>query len=708
MAEEKRDNCGVPPNIYVKSIKDVVEWTKRESGGRLMLAAIQRSAVWRHSQIINYWDSLLRGYPAGLMLVHGRAKNNDEENITARTVAGDTRNVDENDLQLFDGQQRLTAILLGMGEGQLKGHLKLWVDLGHSLDENANLRFLIRVTSTGQPFGYKVDAPNEKQPIEKRRNAINKWKVDKNAGSFDSVEAFTQATGEYLIDATFAIPLADIIKSVAEKGAANAKRDLGEQMGCRSEEVKKRLDGFVDDLDRALKAPILFQEIDLNIVKKKEDYIRFFERLGQGGTQLSNNELTYSIIKHHFPHVPERMRDITTGSAGRLTDEVNLVLAALRVAKVTTSAPQNSRPDWHIYGRPNPQFAVELKGTKDFSAVIEAFDKMIPKDDSEKKGGDLQTLLESVRRQLEYHQDHNPSGLPAMLLARLPHELVDVLLLMASQEQKISPAFALYWLLFVADSGKAADAFFRWFCEKKEIPPNMGLVEDLEKREIARRLPSEESLKSLQDQIEKGNHLLRSWPERFKELDADPDRRSGDALRVLSTNRELIVRSLLWLQREYLAETFPKFDPTSSRDEDLPIDLDHLIPRKKFGEDWRKQKNQLLSGNDRASLSDSDMVNFKDARHTVGNSLGNYRWLGSSENRRRQNGQIENRKCDFIGVLKPWNDLIDNDHWGSDAVASFQRLIDLRTVSIYQEILNGAGLKEFVMGKGQPPLPNTP
>ena len=57
--------------VFAKPIKNVMRWTNPASeNSRLFLPPIQRSAVWRNSQIINYWDSLLRGYPAGLMLVH--------------------------------------------------------------------------------------------------------------------------------------------------------------------------------------------------------------------------------------------------------------------------------------------------------------------------------------------------------------------------------------------------------------------------------------------------------------------------------------------------------------------------------------------------------------------------------------------------------------------------------------------------------------
>ncbi|MBV5272120.1 MAG: hypothetical protein JZU52_00295, partial [Lamprocystis purpurea] len=90
------------------------------------------------------------------------------------------------------------------------------------------------------------------------------------------------------------------------------------------------------------------------------EYIRFFGRLGQGGTRLSDDELTYSIIKYAYPDVRARMMEIMKDSqAGRLAGEVDLVLAALRVAKVLKPWPEAK--EWQVISRPNPEFVSQLK-----------------------------------------------------------------------------------------------------------------------------------------------------------------------------------------------------------------------------------------------------------------------------------------------------------------------------------------------------------
>ena len=147
----------------------------------------------------------------------------------------------------------------------------------------------------------------------------------------------------------------------------------------------------------------------------------------------------------------------------------------------------------------------------------------------------------------------------------------------------------------------------------------------------------------------------------------------------------------MWLQREYLSEHFQSFDPTSARDEDLPIDLDHLIPNSKFGFNWSYRETSL-------GFPDVN-ENFRYQRGTVGNSLGNYRWLDASVNRSRQAEQIEvaDAMRDAIDEISTWNTLIEKTTWMEDDVAAFQKMIDLRSIELYGKLLNDSGLAAFAI-----------
>jgi hypothetical protein len=670
-------------NVISISTAEVVAWTQANDASRLFLPPIQRSLVWKNQQIVNYWDSLLRSYPAGLMMVHRPNQN------FARTTEGQTREIRPEDFELFDGQQRLTAILLGYQAGQLNNRIKLWVDLKMEPSADSGLLFQLRVSSSGQPFGYQPQWPNEKHALGKRRYKAAEWLQEKNLPRFDSLEAFVAVEGKDLIDADQAGPLQlHEVVSLVKKGKQPAISELTRHWGAAVQPAKIEI--FVHALEGALKLPIPFQLIDPKVVKDGQEYVRFFGRLGQGGTALSNDELTYSIIKYQQPHVHDCIKEIMKGPAGRVASEVNLVLAALRVAKVL--APWEGATEWEIIGRPYPGFVSRLK---ELSRVEAEFQKMI----LFTQGGRLKELLESIRQRLEYNETTNPSGLPVILLARLPHQLVDVLLLMESQcrpeeeEAYFLPAFVLYWLLFVVDAEKAANIIFsRYYLNGAnwQWGSDNQLIRLFEEQGVSRRLPGFELLGQVRDEIQRGNHLLRGWGDRFTVLDTNKDHQTGDALRVLSTNGELIRRALLWLQREYLAGRFPNYDPTSSRDEDLPIDLDHLIPHSKFGFDWRYRTSSLNF--------DDPNENFRHLRGTVGNSLGNYRWLDTSDNRSRQADKIGNieGERDNIEKVPDWNALIERNPWSEADVAAFQKMIDLRTIALYEHLLTAGGLKDFV------------
>src|SRR5487761_495052 len=156
-------------------ITRLAEWRQATEGSRLFLPPIQRSVVWSNEQVINYWDSLLRGYSAGMMLVHSVKNGKGNASRKGRDADGMTREANEIDFQLFDGQQRMTAVLLGLSKGEMKDSRKLWIDLGTQPTSGSGLMFQLRITSTGQPFGYKPDAPNQKIELDKRQRKWEEW-----------------------------------------------------------------------------------------------------------------------------------------------------------------------------------------------------------------------------------------------------------------------------------------------------------------------------------------------------------------------------------------------------------------------------------------------------------------------------------------------------------------------------------------------------
>jgi hypothetical protein len=669
---------------------DLVRWQLAKEGSRLLLPPIQRSIVWSNEQIINYWDSLLRGHPAGLMLVHPARKGT---STLGRNACGTTVEANEQDFQLFDGQQRMAAVLLGCDAGPMKESRKLWIDFGLEPNKSSGLKFQLRMTSTGQPFGYRPDAPNQKIELGKRQNKWGEWQESRSKDATPQ-EAFAAAEGSDLIDATCAVSFASVYEDLCERGCDETIAKFSKRNGALHNTVKE----FVSALNVALRSPVILQKVRREIVADDGEYIRFFGRVGQGGTRLSDDELTYSIIKQQYPRIHDRMAKIMKGKAGRIAGEVDLVLAALRVAK--TLAPWDNAKEWEVISRPSPAFVAQLRERQN---VEEKFLEMIPQGD---QVATLETVLGGVRDALSYESIMHPKGLPTMLLARLPRELVDVLILFAVKRGPAQPwtdegkqtlcAFVLHWLLFVSNDGKAAWRAFQhatgenWVFTHESI---RKLIGECEKDGVARFIPRKDVLSDLRKQVEKGDHQLRSWAERFTEKDCHGEHKPGEALRWLSTNDELLKRALMWLQREYIAQ-FPHYDPTSDRDDDLPVDLDHIVPQDIFGFHWKRSSSRLQEN----AIDET----FRDRRWIVGNSLGNFRWLAASDNRSRGKGAYVplEHNADLVPNPDDWNKIIPKDAnqqpWSRDDIQTFQRLIDLRTLALYETLLTESGI-DYIM-----------
>jgi hypothetical protein len=696
--------------VELMRIGRAAEWFESKGKGRLRLPPIQRSFVWRNEQVVNYWDSLMRGYPAGMMMVT-RVKPDGARHF-GRGLDNKTEELADTDFQLFDGQQRLTALLLGLGKGSLGHSLRLWVDIGKPKGSGDRLCEL-RINSTGQPFGYRSGEPNTKISADDRRAAQKNWPTTKDGKPLSPDRIFremaTQPIGQ-LSSAKCAIPLSYImtrLMRVGREAIANELRSLAANNAASAGAAY--IDDLLTRLHNALEAEVIVKLVD-GTVLDESNYARFFARLGQGGTRLSDDELTYSLIKNHYPEVHDRVEEIVNGP-GRFASEVDLVIGALRVAQ--TLRPWPSAQEWEQVGRPTPDRVGKLreKGSETTEPYFRSM--LLAHDNAPVK---LRTAIERLRSGMLYDTTANSSGLPSMLLARLPRDLLDVLLLFAFKRGEAQPwegedrktliAFVLHWLVFVADNGNAA---YYAFTEIQGTTWRFGegsvaaLIRHFETKGVARHAPRPLDWRFLMEEVQQRGCGLATWTERFSSQDVAGRLCPGEALRVLSTHDELMKRALIWLQRRYITCTFPHYDPTSTRDDDLPFDFDHAIPRGLFGAHWSSNVQK------RFCLSDPrDMDRFRDLRKTVGDSLGNLRWLAAADNRGRGMGQIEVERpksgdqpsLDDHIDRPSWNKLIDADGipviWTEDDVATFQRLIDSRTLLLAEVLMEESGITDLI------------
>ena len=710
-------------NLPVASItiNELIKWADGNSpagkglSGKLVLPPIQRSSgLWGQRQIAEYWDSLLRGFPLGVMLIHKISKPIDCRNL----LDGQQFKANEGDWALFDGQQRLSAILLGFGKGSLfyRHKLKLWVDPTQNPDKE-NFLFPIALSSAGQPFGYDKDFG--KLSLEDRRKARKKFD-EKHKNLHTPAKIFELVEGEDLsIGKEKSFQSLSIIAESIRSGDNTTHGDLHEH-------IKNILNGKID-MEVPLQDVSSIMPIngkDSSGERKLRDYHLYFRRIGQNGTGLTDNEYIYSVIKEKFPEIQDSFDKIlsptTDGGCGYISDPVELAIASLRVARgIVTSEVKDA-----IVGRPDRNFASNLD--KDNNEIIAKFEEMV----RDGEHSQLAKAVKHIRTTLEYHPEQNERGLPLFMLAPLPRELFDCLLLAAIKtdnsveiERKWMIPFCLFWMALQNNDGEFANWFYSLvlgYKDKGEVVPGMEmgtklfakLVKDCEGDNTIKKSPRRAELDLIRDNAKIGQFLTKAKSKfRFghevlnEQREVQQGKLTADFLELVAWRDHSKKNILLWLQREYLHKlcaAYGSYDPTAGLDEDFPIEFDHLIPHNIF-------YYKLAYGSKGANLSNDAQKNQQDVgfklhgqKVNYGNSLGNYRWFDASLNAARGDRPIgQDEKGTLLGDCQydhliddynKFNELIVNTSWSTKDIRSFEEIIDNRCFDLYRSFICDSGI----------------
>jgi hypothetical protein len=397
-----------------------------------------------------------------------------------------------------------------------------------------------------------------------------------------------------------------------------------------------------------------------------------------------------------------------------MVGELELALGAARVAKFLGSTGNANVEDG--IGPITPRQVLEL--VKE-NISRDKFLLQIPEKDY--GAGILFNASREIKKNLSLNNSQ-PNGFPSILLAEIPSGLFDVLLLLLSVEGSSTAfscedadtlkAFSLFWTLFVRNDGKASSIIYRYIRDKikggNHFLADSSLFKSfydlLIREKVAYIIPDENDIQNVVAWLNDHSHdgadfCLRSWHDKFHASVNDWVLQSEkmEALRFATTHRNTMRKLLMWTQREYINYRFENYDPTSDRDEDLPIDLDHLIPQSKFGFHWSNLAAVLEYDSTDNKIVKYINEEFHYLRNEVGNSLGNFRWLESSNNRRRKDGAIT--QADDSGGDDTWfnfcsdggyscgidafNCIIEKPKWSSEDVKNMQKIIDLRSVYVF-------------------------
>ena len=274
----------------------------KDVNSKFKIPNIQRGLVWKSMQMELLWDSILRGFPIGSMLVLDKEGNGE----------GD----------ILDGQQRANAIITGFNKNEILGDKSptniLWIDLNYKVSESDKERrkYGIRLTNASHPWGYdengnKLSANNRRDSLRKAlgEDYSHRKKSDWDIRQF--VPHFFSKKPGFL-----PIPLAFLVSAAKDKDISNSDsiKDFKETVASDINEFSRYSTQWKELYERDVLAFINNQAneeflrsffelnnycIVFNFVDNNDDIEILFNRVNSRGTQMTNAELAYATIKHY-------------------------------------------------------------------------------------------------------------------------------------------------------------------------------------------------------------------------------------------------------------------------------------------------------------------------------------------------------------------------------------------------------------------------
>ncbi len=693
------------------------------------LPPIQRTSVWRPRQVVDLWNSLMRGLPIGLFYL---VKQNQGERPVA-TLAGQTKRIELPGYDLLDGQQRIRALLLGTTDISEERRC-LWVDLS-KVDESQLP--LLRITSKGQPFGYDTKTGN-KLSLEERKKARENLEKDGKILHKDGTrsaydrELFDEEVTQsgklfssqpplpYGGDSDYTFKLHELLIAwrkggprTSDEGVAILRSVAG---SVPAHEALMRLHEVFERIRNA-EVALLCVNPD-NFLCGREDLLPLFDRIGAGGTPLSMEERLYSIYKYRYPYIRDAVNKIHK-RAGRILSPTKIAATAIRIAYAQTSKERNDMPDVAAFSR--------MMGDGQEKEFNDGLKRLIPPESQD--GNAPATLLfsfQTIKNLLSYNEGAGHFWIPDVLLASLPPELWQVLAFWAvthpkpeniARSREEAVRFALFWHLCVSSNEKAARWAFVAIKESEggsDFPGEalywrfIGNGDDHCAHEL---IPSEE-FKRMLFCSEKEISSWRTDRERF--VDEHGNRK------VLLSDWWWHGKKLLpWLQRDYIHHTFPDYVPLDDHEDNVPYDIDHLCPAKDWGDNWWNLKKRLVG------LGQNLIEKVYCCRDVVGGGIGNLRLIELSQNRKDQDDDVSGKMRFILGGDQPpqaadaksmadsafnpdhrevWKRvsrdcLIPDRKWDEDRLKAFQKAVELRAAWLYQRFYQDLDYEQWTSGK---------
>ena len=542
---------------------DIAQKDIYDKNSDLRVPNIQRSLVWKSIQMELLWDSILRGFPIGSMLVL--------EN-------------DDNTQELLDGQQRANAIITGFNINELlsseeKPKAILWYDLAHKENDSdpERRKYGIRLTNASHPWGfdysgYKLTASERREAL---RNAYGEnypsKKTDWDIRHFVPLkhdESFLPVPLAILVNAAFKVGNPFDVNSFLEiiKEDITSFSKFSEQW---ENIYKNSVLHFIAENKDFVKP---FQQLNnyaivFNSVTIADDIEILFNRVNSRGTQMSGAELTYAAIKHYgakLCNCPNIGQIIKKNAKGIMMEHI---LAQI-IFRYCFS--ENS-----IHGEINAgqiRKQALLDNSNRVSDKLSCFFS---------NNGENLTILLSKAKEILLSSPNPDEILPNFLLAQIANDNQNlfILLFCLIDKHNLDPKFVqalIFFLYCFSKNNEPIRLIFEIVSQKESV--DIETIQDILRDSISREwcyplVPSFENFHALQE-----SEYVNTW--NYKKYENEKGFGIFQLLFPYKTSQGLFM--LKYAQRKYYNCVFGDYDPSSKEywDEiNRPWDHDHIIPQ---------------------------------------------------------------------------------------------------------------------------------
>lgn len=288
---------------YQNTNKSIAELLDSATNGQTVIPTIQRPFVWSPNDIIQFIDSLLRGWPFGTMLffIQGNEKtplfpcrrfHTDFIEAAERDENGmdDYEYSDNAEYMVLDGQQRFQSLLIAFA-GSYRASEKEWRASGYkTTDGNIKDEHVVKYLC------YNLSCEEDGNESELQDDSVAlplNWKTE---------EEIHHASG-------LLVPLKTLFERPEDTDIFSPSDNI------KLTWLKEQMMGM-----RNLPVPVLL--IDGSVLSaqdKEDDVLEIFTRLNTQGTPLTREQIFAAQIKRlwtDFPHKLDQLRSLLSGKYG--------------------------------------------------------------------------------------------------------------------------------------------------------------------------------------------------------------------------------------------------------------------------------------------------------------------------------------------------------------------------------------------------------